>query len=141
MAAGVGSICSCLIRFWLSVVFSTTKVEKWELVCRTEDFPGITGLETVCIIVPHLNLKAAVGREKAVQAIDVAREWNHCVVTFWVMSQLFHFLGASRGCADFRDPTAVFRLNLSLAILINQMCQSLARHKESLYLGYTEEPA
>jgi len=26
------------------------------------------------------------------------------------MSQFFHFLGASRGCADFRDPTAVFRL-------------------------------
>jgi len=25
------------------------------------------------------------------------------------MSQFLHFLGASRGCADFRDPTAVFR--------------------------------
>jgi hypothetical protein len=60
---------------------------------------------------PPLNLKAAVEREKAVQAIDVHRECNNCVVTFWVMSQLFHFLGASRGCADFRDPTAVFRLN------------------------------
>ena len=55
-------------------------------------------------------LKAAVEREKAVQAIDVAREFTNCVVTFWVMSQLFHFLGASRGCADFRDPTAVFRI-------------------------------
>jgi antitoxin ParD1/3/4 len=55
-------------------------------------------------------LKAAVEREKAVQAIDVHREWKNCVVTFWVMSQLFHFLGASRGCADFRDPTAVFRI-------------------------------
>ncbi len=54
-------------------------------------------------------LKAAVGREKAVQAIDVHRECNNCVVTFWVMSQFLHFLGASRGCADFRDPTAVFR--------------------------------
>jgi hypothetical protein len=57
------------------------------------------------------NLKAAVEREKAVQAIDVHRECKNCVVTFWVMSQLFHFLGASRGCADFRDPTAVFRFN------------------------------
>ncbi len=57
-----------------------------------------------------LNLKAAVEREKAVQAIDVHRECKNCVVTFWVMSQLLHFLGASRGCADFRDPTAVFRL-------------------------------
>ncbi len=44
------------------------------------------------------------------QAIDVHRECKNGVVTFWVMSQLFHFLGASRGCADFRDPTAVFRL-------------------------------
>jgi hypothetical protein len=58
------------------------------------------------------NLKAAVEREKAVQAIDVHREWKNCVVTLWVMSQLFHFLGASRGCADFRDPTAVSRFNL-----------------------------
>ena len=43
------------------------------------------------------------------QAIDVHRECTNCVVTFWVMSQFLHFLGASRGCADFRDPTAVFR--------------------------------
>jgi len=55
------------------------------------------------------NLKAAVEREKAVQAIDVYRERNNCVVTLWVMSQFLHFLGMSRGCADFRDPTAVFR--------------------------------
>ncbi len=26
------------------------------------------------------------------------------------MSQFLYFLGASRGCADFRDPTAVFRI-------------------------------
>jgi hypothetical protein len=58
-----------------------------------------------------LNLKAAVEREKAVQAIDVHREWKNCVVTFWLMSQFLHFLGAPRGCGDFRDPTAVFRLN------------------------------
>jgi hypothetical protein len=62
-------------------------------------------------VVSFLNLKAAVEREKAVQAIDVHRECTNCVVTFWVMSQFVHFLGASRGCADFRDPTAVFRLN------------------------------
>ncbi len=58
-----------------------------------------------------LNLKAAVEREKAVQAIDVHREFKNCVVTFWVMSQFLHFRGVSRGCADFRDPTAVLRLN------------------------------
>ena len=55
----------------------------------------------------RFNLKAAVEREKAVQAIDVHREWKNCVVTFWVMSQFLHFLGASRGCADFRVPTVV----------------------------------
>jgi hypothetical protein len=48
-------------------------------------------------------LKAAVEREKTVQAIDVDRECKTCVVTFWVRSQLFHFLGASKNsCADFR---------------------------------------
>jgi hypothetical protein len=56
-----------------------------------------------------LNLKAAIEREKDVQAIDMHREWKNSVVTFWVMSPLFTF---TRGCADFRDPTAVFRLNL-----------------------------
>ncbi len=56
------------------------------------------------------NLKTVVGREKAVQAIDVHRECINCVVTFLVMSQFLHFLGASRACADFRDPTAVFRM-------------------------------
>ena len=55
-------------------------------------------------------LKTAVGREKAVQVIDVHREWKNCVATFCAMSQLFHFLGASRGSADLRDPTAVFRI-------------------------------
>ncbi len=58
---------------------------------------------------PFFNLKATVEREKAVQAIDVHRECTNRVVTFWVMSQFLHVLGASRGCADFRDPTAVFR--------------------------------
>jgi len=60
----------------------------------------------------RFNLKTAVGRKKAVQSIDVHRELKICVVTFWVMSQIFNFLGASRGCADFRDPTAVFRFNI-----------------------------
>ena len=69
--------------------------------------PGETGENTVAAL---FNLKAAVEREKAVQAIGVHRECKNCVVTFWVMSQWFHFLGASRGCADFRDPTTVFRL-------------------------------
>ena len=35
----------------------------------------------------RFNLKTAVGREKAVQSIDVQRELKICVVTFWVMSQ------------------------------------------------------
>ena len=55
-------------------------------------------------------LKTAVGREKAAQTIDVHREFKNCVVTFWVMSQFLDFLDASRGCADFRDPTAVFKI-------------------------------
>ena len=40
-----------------------------------------------------LNLKAAVEREKAVQAIDGHREWKNGVVTFWVMSQFSHLQG------------------------------------------------
>ena len=41
----------------------------------------------------RFDLKAAVEREKAVQAIDVHRECNNCVVTFWVMSQFSHLQG------------------------------------------------
>ena len=66
--------------------------------------------EKYCLGNSFLILKAAVERGKAVQTIDVHREFKNCVVTFWVMSQFFNFLGATRGCADFRDPTAVFRL-------------------------------
>jgi hypothetical protein len=40
-----------------------------------------------------LNLKAAVEREKAVQAIDGHREWKNGVVTFCVMSQFSHLQG------------------------------------------------
>ena len=65
------------------------------------------------VLLRFFNLKGAVEREKAVQAIDGHREWKNGVVTFWVMSQWFHFLGASRECADFRDPTAVFRFKES----------------------------
>ncbi len=65
---------------------------------------------TLSFIMSRIILKTVVGREKAVQAIDVHRKYKNCVVTFWVMSQILYFLGASRGCADFRDPTAVFRI-------------------------------
>jgi hypothetical protein len=40
-----------------------------------------------------VNLKAAVEREKAVQAIAGHREWKNCVVTLWVMSQFSHLQG------------------------------------------------
>jgi len=56
----------------------------------------------------RFTLKTAVEREKAVQAIDVQRKWEIYVVTFWVMSQCVHFLGASRDCADFRDSNCRF---------------------------------
>ncbi len=77
-----------------------------------------------------VNLKATVGREKAVQAIDVHRECKNCVVTFWVISQLLHFLGASRGCADFRDTTAVFRLNLKAAVGRKKDAEGIGVHGE-----------
>ena len=68
------------------------------------------------IQVSLIILKTAVGHEKAVRAIDVHREWKICVVTFLVMSQFFHFLGASRGCAGFRDPVTVFRIILVMVL-------------------------
>jgi hypothetical protein len=40
-----------------------------------------------------LNLKAAVEREKTVQAIDGHREWKNGVVTLWVMSPFSHLQG------------------------------------------------
>ena len=69
------------------------------------------------LAIEQIILETAVGREKAVQAIDVHGEFKNCVVTFWVMSQFFKFLGASRGCADFRDPTAVFRFKMNVRSL------------------------
>ena len=52
-------------------------------------------------------LETAVGREKDVQDIDVHGEFEKRVVTLLVMSAFSNFPGASRACADFRDPTAV----------------------------------
>jgi hypothetical protein len=45
-----------------------------------------------------------------VQDIDVHGEFEKRVVTLLVMSAFSNFPGASRACADFRDPTAVSRL-------------------------------
>ncbi len=42
-------------------------------------------------------LKAAVEREKAVQAIDGHREWKNGVVTLWVMSQLGSYANYGSG--------------------------------------------
>ena len=52
-------------------------------------------------------LETAVGREKDVQDIDVHGEFEKRVVTLLVMSAFSNFPGASRACADLRDPTAV----------------------------------
>jgi len=43
------------------------------------------------------------------QVIYVHRKFLQLVVTLRVMRDFENFLGAWRGCADFRDPTAVFR--------------------------------
>ena len=59
----------------------------------------------------RLNLENAVGREKNVQDIDVHGGFEKRVVTLLVMSVFSNFSGASRACADFRDPTAFSRLN------------------------------
>jgi hypothetical protein len=58
-----------------------------------------------------LNLETAVGREKDVQDIDVHGKFGKLVVTLLVMRGFSNFPGASRACAYFRDPTAVFRFN------------------------------
>ena len=82
------------------------------------------------MILFKLNLKAAVEREKAVQAIDVYRKCTNCVVTFWVMSQFLYFLGASRGCADFRNPTAVFRIIVGLLNIITPIANKCLRSNQ-----------
>jgi hypothetical protein len=50
------------------------------------------------------------GVKKDVQDIDVHGEFEKRVVTLLVMSAFSNFPGASRACADFRDPTAVSRI-------------------------------
>jgi len=57
-----------------------------------------------------LNLETAFGRKKDAQALDVHGEIQKGVVTLVVMSHFWILPGASRGCADFCDPTAVSRL-------------------------------
>ena len=44
------------------------------------------------------------------QALDVPGEFEKFVVTLLVMRSFSNFSGASRACADFRDPTAVSRI-------------------------------
>ena len=48
-------------------------------------------------------------RERCWRLFSTDPKWTNWAVTLWVRSQFFHFLGASGGCADFRDPTTVFR--------------------------------
>jgi len=48
-----------------------------------------------------ITLKTAVEREKTVQAIEVQREWTHCVVTFCVLSQCVHFSVRQGGVQTF----------------------------------------
>ena len=55
-------------------------------------------------------LETSVGREKDVQAFDVHGEFEKFVVTLLVMRSFSNFSGASKACADFRDPTEVSRL-------------------------------
>jgi hypothetical protein len=43
-------------------------------------------------------------------------EFEKRVVTLLVMSAFSNFPGASRACADFRDPTAVSRLKGSISV-------------------------
>jgi len=56
-------------------------------------------------------LETSVGRKKDVQDIDVHGEYEKRVVTLLVISGFSDFPGASRACADFRDPTEVSRFN------------------------------
>jgi len=63
-----------------------------------------------------VNLENAVGREKDVQDIDVHRLFKNLVVTLLVMRGFLNNLGASRACADLRDPTAFSRFKKSATI-------------------------
>ena len=55
----------------------------------------------------------AVGRKKDVYDIGVHGEIQKVVVTFVVMRHFCILPGAPRACADFCDPTAVSRLDLT----------------------------
>ena len=66
--------------------------------------------EPIDLLQQVLNLETAVGREKDVQALDVPGGFEKFVVTLLVMRSFSNFSGASRACADFRDPTAVSRI-------------------------------
>jgi hypothetical protein len=72
-------------------------------------------LSSFTIDYPKIILETAVGREKDVQDIDVHGEFEKRVVTLLVMSAFSNFPGASRACADFRDPTAVSRIMVPAA--------------------------
>jgi hypothetical protein len=58
-----------------------------------------------------------------VQDIDVAGKVEKRVFTLLVMSAFSSFSGASRACADFRDPTAVSRI-----IVLDQTSAILPEH-------------
>jgi len=60
------------------------------------------------------NLETAVGRKKAVYGIGVDGEIKKVEVTSGVMRHFFILPGASKTCADFCDPTAVFRFNFPI---------------------------
>ena len=59
-----------------------------------------------------LSLETAVEREKDVQHIDMHRLLEKLMVTLLVMRVFSNYLGALRGCADFRNPIAVSRISV-----------------------------
>jgi hypothetical protein len=75
-------------------------------------------------------LETAVGREKDVQDIDVHGEFEKRVVTLLVMSAFSNFPGASRACADFRDPTAVSRIMRSQNRLTTSSTGAVSSHSQ-----------
>jgi len=78
----------------------------------------------------YFILKTAVGREKDVQDIDVNREFEKRVVTLLVISAFSNFLGPSRACADFRDPTAVFRFITRNGLSIRDWIKSVTQRNQ-----------
>jgi hypothetical protein len=80
-------------------------------------------------------LETAVGRDKDVQDIGVHGGFEKRVVTLLVMSAFSNSPGASRACADFRDPTAVSRImpSSSPAFLIYQSTLSQSWFCETFF--------